>query len=512
MMRRPACLLLSLLLLFSLSACGGDTAQPGASPSADSSGEPAAMEFSLPRTAATLHPILGTDRTNLTLAPLLWEGLFALDNTFTPQNVLCESFTASADKLVWTFTLRAGITFSDGSALTATDAAQSLQLAMQAGTRYAQRLSGVRSVSASDARTLTVTLAAPNGNLPALLDIPIVKGTGDPPLGTGPYVLKSQGDSASLERRADWWQNAALPYASISLKTVDGADNLIYAFDTRDVSLVATDLTGTNALGYSTGYEAWDCPTTTMLFVGFNAAKGACSDAMVRQALSRSFDRTTVATALFARHAVPAVLPVSPASSLYDTALAAELDYSTEAAAGILTQAGYAQTNGILRKDGKKLSLTFLVNSESSFKVSAADYLAGELGKLGVDVDLKKLSWADYEQELRAGNFDLYLGETMLTADFNLSALITWGGALNFGSYGSPDTTAFLSAFLAAGADTRTQAASALYRKLGADAPFAVLGFKNASVLTQWGTVSGLSPTQNDPFHDLSAWNQAGGT
>jgi len=505
-MRRLVGIILTALLLVSLAACASE-AVPEATPTPISvpTEEPAA-QFALPRTASTLHPILGNDRTNLTLSPLLWEGLFELDNTFTPQNILCVRSAVSEDALIWTFTLRTDVAFSDGSALTAADAAQSLQLAMGTGTRYTKRLSGVKSIAATDEHTLTVTLKAPNGNFPALLDIPIVKGESEEPLGTGPYVMENRGQDARLLRRADWWRNESLPLETIPLLTVEGADNLIYAFDTNDISLVTTDLTGTNALGYSTGYEAWDNPTSIMLFVGFNAKKGPCEDALVRQALSRSFDRATVTTGLYARHAQGAVLPVSPASPLYDTALAQELDYSTQAAADLLTQAGYLLTDGVLKRNRAALALTFLVNSENAFKIATAEYLAGELGKLGIAVELQKLGWTDYENALAAGEFDLYLGETMLTADFDLTELIAQTGVLNYGKYNNGETTALMAAFQSATGQARAVTSAALYRKLGEEAPFTPLCFKNSSVLTKWGMMSGLSPTRGNAFYGLSGW------
>lgn len=505
-MRRFAGIVLSMLLLIVLSACE-EEASITVAPTATPASTPVAAVFTLPRTKATLHPILGSDRTNLTLSPLVWEGLFELDNTFTPQNVLCQSYSASEDGLSWTFTLRSDVTFSDGAPLTAEDAAQSLRLAMSPASRFASRLSGIQSVAAGDAHTLTVILSYPNGSLPALLDIPVVRGESDEPLGTGPYRIEGYGDDSRLVLRTDWWQKKTLPLTSIPLLLVDGADNLIYAFDTFDISLVTTDLTGTNALGYSTGYEAWDCPTTDMLYVGFNTAKGACTDPLVRQALSRCFDRTTVANSLFLRHAQAAALPVSPASSLYDSSLAEECSYSTQEAAALFSQAGYTLEDGTLTKSRKALSLTFLVNSENSFKTSAADYLALELEKLGVSVEVQKLSWADYEKALTAGAFDLYLGETMLTADFDLSALIAKTGPLNFGKYNDAETAALLSAFRSAAGQARSQAAAALYRRLKTEAPFTTLCYKNTSVLTQWGMVSGVNPSQANAFFDLQHWS-----
>ena len=510
-MRRPTGLLLSLILLSTLFAC--TEASPDASVSTPvplAAEEPAEAEFCLPRTESTLHPILGHDRTNLTIAPLIWEGLFELDNTFSPYGVLCDRYTVSEDGLSWTFYLRTGVTFSDGSPLTAQEAAQSLLLAKQADTRFSARLSAVASAAPAGTHTLVVTLSAPNGNLPALLDVPIVKGETEEPLGTGPYAMESWGEGARLVRRTDWWQDKTLAFASVALRTVKGADQLIYAFDTRDISLVTLDLTGTNALGYSTGYEVWDCPTTVMLFAGFNTAKGPCSNVLLRQALSRCFDRNTIAGALFARHATAAVLPVSPFSPLYDNDLAAQLDYSAQAAADLFGRAGYVLTDGVLKKGSAQLALTVLVNSENSFKTATADYLTKELEGLGISVELRKLGWNDYEAALRAGDFDLYLGEAMLTADFDLSGLVEKTGALNYGKYSSGQTEALLAAYRTAGQDTRAAAASALYRKLGQDAPFSVLCFKSTSVLTQWGLISGLSPTQRNAFYDLSGWKFAG--
>lgn len=252
--------------------------------------------------------------------------------------MLCESYTVSEDALKWTFVLRAGVRFSDGSALTAADVAASLNQA-RASALYSARFTGVTGVSAGEG-TVSVTLSSPNGGLPALLDVPVCKGTGERPAGTGPYVLAGEADALVLEARTDWWQGNALPRQSIPLRSIQEADDLIRAFDTRDVALVATDLTGTNALGFSGSFETVDYPTSTMLYVGFNTASGPCRDAGLRRALQQSFDRDAVVTAQFSRHALAAALPVSPVSPLYDGALAGRLAYSSQALAQALARRG----------------------------------------------------------------------------------------------------------------------------------------------------------------------------
>ena len=509
---RLTALLLAGALILALSACApaGEVLPPETTPAPTQTARPEpARAFTLPRSEGTLHPILSQDAANVALSGLVWEGLFALDGSFEPQPVLCQGYTVSEDGLTWTFTLRSGVTFSDGSPLTADEAAASLRLAMGESSRFSGRMGGVRSVTSQDG-AVVVTLNRPNGALPALLDIPIVKGESEEPLGTGPYVVEGWGEDSRLTARSDWWQNKPLPVQTIPLYTVPEPDDLIYAFDAGDISLVSTDLTGTNALGFGGDYETWDYPTSTMLYVGFNCNAGACRDPAVRQALSRGLDRNSVASALYARHAVASALPVHPAAACYDETAAAALDYAPQALADGLTAAGWSKgEDGLWARGRERLSLTFVVSTDNTFRLTAAEYLAGELTRAGIGVELQKLSWTDYQKALAQGDFDLYLGAVTLSADFDPTPLLS--GALNYGKYWNADTNALTDAYRAAAGPARETAAAALWARLAQEAPFAVLCFQNQSVLTQWGMVSGLTPTQQNPFYGFAHWSVGSG-
>ena len=323
-MRKIIAALLAAALCLGLAGCGPapePEVTPTPTPSATPAPEPA--EFALAcYPSAGFHPITGTNRTNLNLAGLVYEGLFELDQEFQVHNVLCASYTVSEDGLTWSFRLRPGVTFSDGSALTAADVVSSLEAA-RTSALYSARFADIGAVSATADGGVTVTLTRANGNLPALLDIPIVREAGAVPLGTGPYVLTGAGESWSLTANPNWRQGAEnLSLQSIPLRAIHEADELIRAFDTREVTLVSTDLTGTNSLGFSGSFDTVDYPTSTMLYVGFNTVSGPCASAVVRQALLRAFDRSSVVTARLSRHAQAAALPVSPVSPLYDAELA----------------------------------------------------------------------------------------------------------------------------------------------------------------------------------------------
>ena len=495
-MKRLSALLPALALLLALAACtpsgeGSETPGPTASP--QESQQAAEVPFSLPfYPSASLHPTESANRSNLTLMPLLYEGLFQLDQSFQPQPVLCQSYTASEDGLTWVFTLRAGVTFSDGTPLTAREAADSL-LAAQAGQRYASRFSSVVSIEATGELELTVTLSSPNGALPALLDLPIYLETeAGQYLGTGPYVLTRTEDAWTLTAREGWWQGLELPQESIPLTVMEQTEDLVHAFDTREIGLVTTDLTGTGAVGFSSTYEVWDYDTTDFLYLMFNTRSGPCADLTVRLGLSRGVDRTSIATSLFSRRVTEATLPVSPASPLYDESIGAALNYSVEEMDLLLSR--WEQTR----------PLVFLVNSESSFKTSAAQFLAEQWEGAGVEVQVESVGWEEYLSRLEGGDFDLCLAEAVLTPDFDLTALLGTGGALNYGGWSDARTDNLLAAFRAAGTDARADAAGALYTHLTEQAPITPICFKHHSVLTQWRAVTGLTPTQSNAFYGLN--------
>ena len=496
-MRRLLSLFLAVLLL-TLSACGAQPASSASSAPEDTSQEelPETTPFTLPVFPDfSLHPTLGANRANLTLSPLLYEGLFLVDESYQAIPVLCERYSVSEDKLVWTFIIRSGLTFSDGTPLTGQTVADALELARSEQGRYRTRLADVSSITAEE-NTLTITLSRPNGSLPCLLDISIAHGSGDRPSGTGPYVLSSSDEGLVLTQRPGWWQNKDLPFETIPLYSVSKSDELTYAFDTGNISLLDVDLMATNAMGYGGNYQAWDYTTTDLIYLGFNTASGVCRSAQVRLAISAAIDRQAITQTTYASHAVAATLPVHPDSSLYSQDSAQRLGYNPDVLAQQLEELGLA---------GKEVRL--LVNSENEAKVSAAQLIAYQLGSAGLTVTVEQLSYEDFTAALGKGDFDLYLGETVLTADFDLAPLLSSSGSLNYGRWKNAETDGLLSAMHSAiQGEPKRQAAQALFTHLEQQLPMAPLLFKNGSVLTKWGRLTQLNPIRNNVFYQLENW------
>lgn len=445
--------------------------------------------FALPcMPGRTLDPLDCADGMQQVAASLMYEGLFRLDGRFEPQPCLCVSYTHDEAALRYTFDLRPGVEFSDGSPLTARDVKASLDRARDSD-RYRSRLSGVASVSAGG-ESVTISLNSPNAALAALLDVPIVKSQEGPaPLGTGPYFYAEEETGAYLIANQSWWRGESQPVDRIALAEAPDDDAMLYRFSSHEVQLITADLTGATPVSATGSVGCADADTTVMQYVGCNTARAPLDSPALRRALSAGIDRGNIAGAYLSGHGKAAAFPVSPVSSLYPSAL--EEAYSMDGFSSALRESGYVS----------EAPLTLLVNQENGFKTAIASHLAESWTAGGVPVEVRALPWEEYAAALAAGDFDLYYGEARLTADWDLGSLLEPAGALNYGHWSHPDTSRLLQEL--AGAQDRTAAMKALCAHLRDQAPILPVCFKSVSVLTQAEAVEGLQPTAAEPFYAL---------
>lgn len=444
----------------------------------------------------TLDPITGGEGVQQEIGNLLYEPLFRLDGTFSPVPVLCADWRWEEDGLGCILTLQQEAVFSDGTALTAADVVETLQRAA-ASNRYAYRLRNVASISANREGQVVLRLTVPNRGLPALLDIPIVKrGTGSQtvPLGTGPYVFQEDASGAYLQVREDWWQNHTLPLSRIPLVNAKNRGGALYLFSTHRTELMTVNAAESRDYGAGDVEETLQ-PSMQLQYVGFNTAEGRVfASAAARRAFFQGIPRERLVSSMLSGWARAAQFPVSPLSELYPASL--EQPYSLENTIALLIAAG--------QNTGETKELVFLVNAEDSFRVASARFIAENLSQLDWSIVVTALPWAEYMAALQAGEFDLYYGETRLTADWDIAGLVGSGGWMNYGGY----TNELMDGRILqlAESEDRTEAVKRLCALLAADAPIAPVCFTEYIVLTHPGVVKGLAPTLGNAFAGMEEW------
>lgn len=369
----------------------------------------------------SLNPYQCTDYTNRTLFSLVYQGLFAVDRDYHVEPVLCGRYTVSEDLMTYTF-YPADATFSDGSRLTAGDIAASLQAASESPW-YSGRFTHVESIALTTGGGVTIRLNTAYENLPLLLDIPIVKQSqvdAARPIGTGPYEYASTVDGIRLHRRGSWWCEADMAVYADSIALVEAESNaqIRDQFEFYDVGLVCADPCSDTYADFRCDYELWDCENGIFLYLGCNMSSKVFSNKAVRSALTYAIDRDKLSTEYYRSFGRPATLPVSPRSPWYNDALAEKYAYDSSRFSQALTEANL-----------KGAEVSLLVNSDDTLRLRAARAIAEMLNACGLKVTVNDLSTNAYREAYKAGNFDLYLGQTRLSPNMDLSAFFApWGG------------------------------------------------------------------------------------
>lgn len=501
-MKRTLLLCLALLLL--LTACARQTQTLPTVPTVETEPvpeqEPAqastvAEDFGLAYLPAYgLNPYKCTATVNRALFSLLYESLFIVSNQFRAAPVLCESFKVSDEGKTYTFTLVSGVTFSDGTPLTADDVAASVEAARQSPI-YQARLSHISYYTVNDDGTFSVFLDTPYENFALMLDVPIVKAStvdSQTPTGSGSYCMRG----TKLQKNSHWKQltSPILTAETISLTACADPGELRDGFEFGSTDLVYCDPNSAAAVGYRCDYEVWEAPTTVMHYLGFNLYSGYFVNDKLRAAVTLALDREEISNKVYGGFAEASVLPCSPYSDLYDKQLAEQYDYAPAAFAAAVKESSVTTSTDYVGYTGK-----LLVCSEDPKRVAAADYIAEVLQKAGLHITVSAVDYDSYKTALQKGDFDLYYGEVRLTANFDLSEFFEEYGTLQYGSITSGGLSALCLASLG-----NSGSYPELCAQLMQQAPFCPVVFKGYAIYVTRGAISSITPAVDYVFHNAA--------
>jgi len=471
-------------------------------------------------TGFTMNPILALNRDNIALTSLLYESMFILTENLSAIPMLCEDWF-SDDNVTFVFEIMPEIAMHDGSELTADDVVYSIRQAMNhQRSKFRNKLRSIESVTATGEFTVTITLDSPNARFTRLLDIPIIKsGSIDSriPPGTGPYIFPHD-EAMRLNRFQGYRYFEELPLHTIHLLECTDSD-LTRLFDSGELSLLWDDPAGAFDIRLNRPHEPRLYNTTVMQYLGFNTNSFALRNPDVRRAIGCAIDRQHIVENIMnvprAGQTVAAPVAISPVFDMYNMGWEVRGDLLAEMGA-LLERAGlqdYFSDSYLAMPDGmggyRRFTLNFIVNIENSHKLAAVAAIAESLRQFGFDIVVRTLPWSEFIEALENGRFDMYYGETLLGADFNLSPLLLPGEHnLNFGNTGNTAFRPFIQSFLSA--ETREEvnfAGEQLNLTVTQLAPFIPILYKRHAIYSHMGAVTGASPSQSGVFHNFHEWS-----
>lgn len=470
---------------------------------------------------AGINPITAQSANNMQFWSLMYDSVFVVENDFTVTSEVVTEYTSS-DYEWWVFYIDNTITFHDGSPLTADDIVYSINRARQYE-YYMSRLDCIYGISAMGDDCFAISTSAPNSQLPALLNIPIIKEgslNDEVPMGTGPYMMDESGDKlVAYEGHRHY---SSLPVDTVYLKNYMDTAQKISAFEASRLDVVTNDPTGMYNLGYGSSNETRYYETSNMHYIGFNFSSRYFSNAIARYAVGAAIDREGIVENFMENCAVPTVLPVHPASALYDSEYASGYTFDLDKSEALFQNYGVKDydADGVLEilitGIVVEIDINFIVNTDSTVKLEAARQIAETLNSMGINTTLRELSWDAYVEALEEGDYDMYYGEVRMTPDWDLSYLFEpytitrdpddMDKGMNYANCFDEQYGTLYAAYLAAGEENRSLALHEAVKYVTEQSAIIPVCFERQEILTHRGVISGINATQYDIFNRFYDW------
>jgi oligopeptide transport system substrate-binding protein len=421
----------------------------------------------------TLDPALITGQPEGRVANALFEGLLTFDQSGKPQPGMAESWEVSEDGKIYTFTLREGLTWSDGTPLTARDFVESWRRTLDPATasEYAYQLHYIKNarafnegeaadfsqvgITAPDGRTLRVELENPTPFFPdlcafvTLLPVPlhVIGEHGDDWIkpgrlvSNGAYVLESWrlNDRIRLRKNPRYWNADAVAMETIDVLPVSKANTAfnLYASGQADL-MMDKGLVPPALLGEIKKRDDFHAaPFLGTYFLRFNCTKGPFTDPRVRRAFSLVIDKQSIVDRITRAGELAAASFVPPGAGGYvpfDECGGRDV----EEAQRLLAAAGFPE--------GRGFPMVNYLYSEGELNEAIAVELQSMWRQLlGVNVQLLRQEWKVYLNSMSRLDYDI--------------ARSSW-----VGDY--PDPNTFLDMFVTGGGNNRTGWSNPRYDEL----------------------------------------------
>lgn len=373
------------------------------------------------------------------LAALIFNGLARVDENDVIRPDLARKWDISPDGLIYTFTLRSDVQWSDGAPFSAADVLYTVQTIQSSDYQGLEDLASLwRTVAITEVNPTTVRMQLSEpfapfldyttiGILPSHLlqdvsasDLPQAPFSRQP-IGTGPFVLDELTvDHASLSPNPRFFGQR--PYlGTLQFKFYPDYESAMAAYERGEVEGVARVtpelLDRARALPNVTLDSA---QLSGNVLVFFNLTKPQFQQKEVRQALFYATNRQKIVDDLMQGQGIPGIGPILPNSWAFDPAIK-KYPYDVPRAIELLEKAGWKDANddGVREKDNQPLAFTLVTNADEPTRGRIAQQLASDWKRIGAQVKVQVLPAAQVvEQALRPRSFDAVLyGFSQLPAD-----------------------------------------------------------------------------------------------
>lgn len=354
----------------------------------------------------------------------MFEGLVAQDLSKSSDDAsvtelipgLATDWAMSKDGTEYTFTLRKGVKFHDGTDFNAAAVEYNIQRMWdKESTQYNARAAGkttfvwqfLKSIEVLDDHTLKLSLTQPFSPLLRLMAQGGSGSTGiispaalekfgdsiaDHPVGTGPFKFEERirGERVSLVRNDQYWGSKA-ELDRVVFRPIPDASARVASMRSGETDIIAVPTPDSVPKFAEAGYQVVEAAPPHVWYLAVNSKEEPMKDVRVRKAISYAINREALVKDILRDTALPAYIVQAPANSAYEASADEDTEYSfdPEKAKALLAEAGYS--------DGFSTILeTSVDGSGQMMPVQMAEFIKQNLAEVGITAEIKTYEWISY--------------------------------------------------------------------------------------------------------------------
>ena len=404
-LKKALCALLASAMVFSMAACGGESSAP--------SGDANTIVVARPADSNNLDPVTCVGNTNIWIFNLILEGLVKTSDDGTSiEPCLAESWTVSDDQLTYTFKLKEGVKFSDGTPVTGEDWVWTFERAMTTeGSKWTAAIEAIESVEAPDDSTFIVHLSHPAAATMANLSM-FTLGVQSKAyyekvgadeykngiIGTGPYMLKEwkKSESITLEKNPNYHIEGLPKTQTIVFKVVADDNARMMQLQAGEIDIATQlSLSTMKQLESDSNVKVDAGKSTISRFMALNTENEYLSNKQVRQAINMVTDPQQVVDMAMYGYGTAAATFLSDTSAYIDKSLTVNKP-DVEGAKKLMEEAGYA--------DG--FTIDMMIHAGNALEEQMATILQQQWAQIGITVEIAAYESTTYTDNLYGMKFD----------------------------------------------------------------------------------------------------------
>lgn len=454
------CLTLCLIFILAISGCSTESARDPSeddTPVLDDADQQTSartdLNLSLSESPGTFDPHYTSLAVEQTLLKQMYEPLIRIVGDGEEVPVLATGYTISDDGLRYTFDIRSGVKFHNGSDMTASDVVFSFERAK--GSPYLfNATEAIADIQAKDDHTVVITLSRVYAPFSQYLEqVYIISESyynevgedklAEAPCGTGPYQFVSfqTAASACLNAFPDYWGGEAA-IKTLNFKIISDISTSLIAFEAGELDTVGVPPANWADIQASGKYTTDIVSSVNVAFMMMNHEVAPFDNKLIRQAISHAVKRDDVCLMAMDNQAVPAYTlpnPTMVSGAAQDTVT---FEYDPERARQLIEQAGFP--DGF---DAGAIKVT------SGLVEKIAQVVQANLADVGITTSIEIVELTSYSVDLANGNYTLGITAATIGYDFSMYSIAYTSnaiGSFNFARYNNPEVDALFAQALSA--------------------------------------------------------------